>query len=66
LSSPRPILKTLVAFANTAGGYLVIGITDAKQLVSIESGVYVCLGSSNRQADQIRQANAPLGRKHCL
>jgi len=25
LSSPKPILKTLVAFANTAGGTLIIG-----------------------------------------
>ena len=48
LSSPKPILKTLVAFANTAGGRLVIGITDDQQLV----GVYVRLGSTNRQADR--------------
>ena len=108
LSSPQPILKTLVAFANTAGGRLVIGISDDKQRVGvgnsldeeerlssliadsisprlvpnielltvedktllvvevflsnsrphylsregIEQGVYVRLGSSNRQADQ--------------
>ena len=108
LSSPKPILKTLVAFANTAGGRLVIGVTDDKQLIGvhnpldeeeklsnliadsisprlvpnielvtvegktllvvevflsnsrphwlnregIEQGVYVRLGSSNRQADQ--------------
>ena len=108
LSSPSPILKTLVAFANTAGGKLVIGISDDKQVIGvenpldeeerlssliadsitprlvpnielftvedktllivelflsnsrphylnkkgIENGVYVRLGSSNRQADQ--------------
>jgi len=28
ISSPRNILKTLVAFANTAGGRLLIGIED--------------------------------------
>jgi len=28
LSSPKPILKTLVAFANTAGGTLIIGRAD--------------------------------------
>ncbi len=28
LSSPRNILKTLVAFANTAGGKIIIGVTD--------------------------------------
>ena len=36
LSSPKPILKTLVAFANTAGGRLVIGITDDQQLVGVD------------------------------
>jgi len=28
ISSPKNILKTLVAFANTAGGRLLIGIAD--------------------------------------
>ncbi len=28
LSSPKPLLKTLVAFANTAGGHLIIGVGD--------------------------------------
>ena len=28
LSSPQPIMKTLIAFANTAGGRLIVGITD--------------------------------------
>ncbi len=28
LSSPGPIIKTIVAFANTAGGDLVIGVDD--------------------------------------
>ena len=37
LSSPSPILKTLVAFANTAGGRLVIGITDDKQRLGVEN-----------------------------
>ncbi len=33
LSSPRNILKTLVAFANTAGGRLVIGVEDDSKKV---------------------------------
>lgn len=35
LSSPRPILKTLVAFANTAGGRLLIGVDDHRQVVGV-------------------------------
>ena len=35
LSSPRNVLKTLVAFANSAGGKLVIGMDDARQVVGV-------------------------------
>ena len=35
LSSPKPLLKTLVAFANTAGGQLVIGIADDHQIIGV-------------------------------
>ena len=99
LSSPKSLLKSIVAFANTAGGHLIIGISDDRQIVGIEQpldeeerlcnliadsilmtlegktllvievfvsntgphwinsegmaqGVYVRLGSTNRQADQ--------------
>jgi len=37
LSSPVPILKTLVAFANSAGGRLIIGVEDVRQLIGIEN-----------------------------
>ncbi len=36
LSSPRPLLKTLVAFANSAGGKLVIGVADDMQVIGVE------------------------------
>jgi len=36
LSSPRNFLKTLVAFANTAGGRLVFGVDDQKNLIGID------------------------------
>lgn len=36
LSSPKPLLKTLVAFANKAGGRMVIGVEDDKQLPGVE------------------------------
>lgn len=35
LSSPKPLLKTLVAFANSAGGRVVIGVTDDKQIIGV-------------------------------
>lgn len=35
LSSPRGVLKTLVAFANSAGGRLVLGVCDDKRIVGV-------------------------------
>lgn len=36
LSSLDPILKTIVAFANTAGGVLILGLSSKKDVVGIE------------------------------
>ncbi len=36
LSSLRPILKTLVGFANTAGGTLIIGRSDDGKIVGVD------------------------------
>ena len=36
-SSSKPLLKTLVAFANTAGGRLIIGVTDDRQILGVEA-----------------------------
>lgn len=36
LSSIKPIMKTLVAFANTAGGTLIIGRADGGKIIGIE------------------------------
>lgn len=36
LSSPTPFLKTVVAFANTAGGTIVVGVTDqTKEVIGV-------------------------------
>ena len=36
LSSPKSIMKSLVVFANTAGGRLIVGITDDRQILGVE------------------------------
>ena len=35
LSSPKPVLRTLVAFANTAGGTLIIGKADDGVVIGV-------------------------------
>lgn len=35
LTSTEPILKTLVAFANTAGGTLIIGRDDSGKVIGV-------------------------------
>ncbi len=36
LSSSQPILRTLVAFANSAGGQLIVGVSDERSVVGVE------------------------------
>jgi ATP-dependent DNA helicase RecG len=55
LSSPKPLLKTLVAFANTAGGRLVIGVADGKQVI----GVGDALTEEERLCNLIADSIAP-------
>lgn len=55
LSSPRNVLKTLVAFANAAGGRLVIGVDDARQVV----GVVDPLDEEERIANLIADGISP-------
>ena len=55
LSSPKPLLKTLVAFANTAGGRLVIGVSDDRQI----TGVKDPLAEEERLCNLIADSIAP-------
>lgn len=55
LSSPRNALKTLVAFANSAGGKLVIGVADDRRAV----GVADPLDEEERICSLIADAIAP-------
>ena len=36
-SSPKKLLKTLVAFANSAGGKLIVGVNDDRHVVGVEA-----------------------------
>jgi len=55
LSSPQPVLKTLAAFANTAGGRLVIGVTEDRRII----GVADPLKEEERLCSLIADAIAP-------
>jgi ATP-dependent DNA helicase RecG len=39
LTSPRALLKTLVAFANTAGGKLFVGVSDDRKAIGITNAL---------------------------
>lgn len=54
LTSLPPILKTLVAFANTAGGILVIGVQDDGAVVGIADALREEERLANSIADDIR------------
>jgi ATP-dependent DNA helicase RecG len=59
LSSPKPWLKTLVAFANTAGGRLVIGIDDARQIIGVSNPLDEEERLCNLIADSIAPRRVP-------
>ena len=59
LSSMKPILKTLVAFANTAGGTLIIGRKDDGQLQGVPNVLRAEERLASAIADGIRPAMTP-------
>jgi ATP-dependent DNA helicase RecG len=54
-SSPDKILRTLIAFANTAGGTLLVGVSDAAEVVGVASP----LDLEERLASTITDAITP-------
>ncbi|MBM3198413.1 MAG: hypothetical protein FJZ58_04060 [Chlamydiae bacterium] len=59
LSSLDPIIKTIVAFANTAGGILVIGYSQAEGIVGLEDIFHEEEKVANVIADSIRPSISP-------
>jgi ATP-dependent DNA helicase RecG len=59
LSSPRPVLRTLVAFANSAGGQLVVGVADDRQIIGVENPLDEEERLSNLIADSISPRLVP-------
>jgi len=56
LSSPAPVLRTLVAFANAAGGRLIIGVADGSRAVA---GVKAPLELEERIANLVSDSIEP-------
>ncbi len=59
LSSLDPILKTIVAFANTAGGTLLIGISPQQEILGIENIFKAEEKLANAIADSIHPSMLP-------
>ena len=59
LSSLRPILKTLVGFANTAGGTLIIGRSDDGKIIGVDDVLRDEERLASAIADSIRPAMMP-------
>ena len=59
LSSLKPIMRTLVAFANTAGGVLVIGRDDNGKAIGIRNVLQAEENIANSIADSIMPAMMP-------
>ena len=55
LSSPQSMMKALVAFANTAGGRLIIGVSDDRRVLGVEDP----LAQEERLCSMIADSIAP-------
>jgi len=55
LSSPKPMMKAIVAFANTAGGRLIIGLSDDRKILGVDDP----LSQEERLCSMIADSIAP-------
>lgn len=53
LSSHRPVLRTVVAFANTAGGTLVFGVEDSRDICGIDDPLALEERLANLLSDEV-------------
>jgi len=59
LSSPRSVLRTLLAFANSAGGHLILGVADDRKVIGVENPLDEEERLSNLIADSISPRLVP-------
>jgi predicted HTH transcriptional regulator len=59
LSSPRSVLRTLVAFANSAGGHLILGVADDRKIIGVENPLDEEERLSNLIADSVSPRLVP-------
>ncbi len=60
LSSPAPVLRTLVAFANTAGGTLLFGVEDAtRDVIGVTDPLALAERLTNMASDSIEPRLVP-------
>ncbi|WP_250633006.1 AlbA family DNA-binding domain-containing protein [Rhodoflexus caldus] len=71
VSHPEKIAKTLVAFANTEGGKLVIGVSDKKEIIGIDPeeekfALQIAASEYCRPAIQLTYSEAEIDNKTVL
>ena len=59
LSGPEGVLRTVVAFANSAGGRLVIGVADDRSVVGVDDPVTAEMRLADLITDSIRPQLLP-------
>ena len=59
LSGPEGVLRTVVAFANSAGGRLVIGVVDDRSVVGVDDPVTAEMRLADLITDSIRPQLLP-------
>jgi ATP-dependent DNA helicase RecG len=62
ISSPRPLLRTVVALANSAGGQILIGVDDEHRVVGVDDPLATEERLASLIADSVIPRLAPASR----